>query len=100
MPNLNNFDFALENCLFCTVKLTKNADIDKYKSSGYGIRPDSRGTFLFPSGKVAQNVIVFGVDMSSSVHVVNKKTDTLILGEGPTQGLDDTTLTTEKKVFN
>ena len=38
--------------------------------------------------------------MSSSVHVVNKKTDTLILGEGPTQGLDDTTLTTEKKVFN
>ena len=35
--------------------------------------------------------------MSSSVHVDNKKKDILILGEGPTQGLNDTTLTAEKK---
>ena len=35
--------------------------------------------------------------MSSFVHVHNKKKDILILGEGPTQGLDGTTLTTEKK---
>ena len=34
--------------------------------------------------------------MSSSVNVDNKKKDILILGEGPTQGLDDTTLTAEK----
>ena len=34
--------------------------------------------------------------MSSSVHVENKKKDILILGEGPTQGFDGTTLTTEK----
>ena len=34
--------------------------------------------------------------MSSSVHVDNKKKDILILGEGPTQGLDGTTLTEEK----
>ena len=27
--------------------------------------------------------------MSSSVHIHNKKKDILILGEGPTQGLDD-----------
>ena len=33
--------------------------------------------------------------MSSSVHVDNKGKDFLILGEGPTQGLDDTTLTVE-----
>ena len=26
---LNNFDFALKNCLFGAVKLTKNSDIDK-----------------------------------------------------------------------
>ena len=44
-----------------------------------------------------RNVINFGVDMSSSVHAENKKKDILILGEGPTQGLDDTTLTAEKK---
>ena len=35
--------------------------------------------------------------MSSFVHVDNKKKDILILVEGPTQGLDDTTLTAEKK---
>ena len=44
--------------------------------------------------------MIFGVDMSSSVHVDNKKKDILILGKGPTQGLDDTSLTAEKKVFN
>ena len=38
--------------------------------------------------------------MSSSVHVDNKKKDILILGEGSTQVLDDTTLTADKKVFN
>ena len=35
--------------------------------------------------------------MSSSVHIGNKGRDTLILGEGPMQGLDDTTLTAEAK---
>ena len=32
--------------------------------------------------------------MSSSVHINNKKKDISILGKGPTQGLDDITLTT------
>ena len=82
--------------MFSAVKITKNTDIDKYKYCGYGIGFDSHGTFLFPSGKFAQNVIIFGVDMSSSVHVDNKKKDILILGEGPTQGFDGTTLTAEK----
>ena len=56
--NLNNLDFALENCLFSPVKLTKKDDIDKYKHSGYGIGFDARGTFLFPSGKFGQNVMI------------------------------------------
>ena len=33
----------------------------------------------------------------SSVHLDNKNKGILILGEGPTQGLDDTTLTAEAK---
>ena len=33
--------------------------------------------------------------MSSSVHIANKGKYILILGEGPTQGLDDTKLTVE-----
>ena len=32
-----NSDLTLENCLFGAVSLTKNADIDRYKYSGYGI---------------------------------------------------------------
>ena len=35
--------------------------------------------------------------MSPSAHVDNKKEDILILGEGPAQGLDGTTLPAEKK---
>ena len=33
--------------------------------------------------------------MSSSVHNINKEKDILIIGKGPTQGLNDTTLTVE-----
>ena len=33
--------------------------------------------------------------MSSSVHTNNKNKNILILGKGPTQGIDDTTLTAE-----
>ena len=39
----------------------------------------------------------FGGDISSSVHIDNKKTDTLILCEGTAQGLDNTALTAEAK---
>ena len=35
--------------------------------------------------------------MSSSVHIDNKNKDILILDEGSTQGLDDTTSTVEAK---
>ena len=46
LRNLNT-DFSLNNCLFGPVKLTKNADPDKYKYSSYGIGFDSRSEFLF-----------------------------------------------------
>ena len=42
-------------------------------------------------------VIIFGADMSSYVYIDNKNKDNLILGERPTQGLDDTTLIIETK---
>ena len=46
---------------------------------------------------MGRNVIIFRVDMSSSVHDDNKNRGILIFGEGPTQGLDDTTLTAGAK---
>ena len=41
-------DPTLKNCLFGAVTLTKNADIDRYGYSGYGIEFDR--SFLFSSG--------------------------------------------------
>ena len=38
---------TLENCLFGSVKLTKNADMDKYGYSGYGIGFDRETSFSF-----------------------------------------------------
>ena len=94
LRNLNK-DFTLGNDLFGSLKLTKNADLDKYKYSSYGIGFDSSSEFLLPDGSYGKNVIIFEADMSSSLHVDNKGKDILILGEGPTQGVDDTTLTAE-----
>ena len=51
----------------------KNTDIDKYGYSGYGIGFGRRSSFSFPGGGFDQNIIIFGVDMSSSPHIDNKK---------------------------
>ena len=91
----NDNDPTLKNCLFGGVTLTKNADIHKYGYSGYGFGFDRRSGFSFPGGGFGQNVLIFGVDMSFSAHIDNKKKDILVLGKGPTQGLEHT-LTAEK----
>ena len=44
----HNNDLRLKNCLFGAVTLTKNADIDKYGYSGYGIGFYRRSIFSFP----------------------------------------------------
>ena len=49
IPTTKDSSVALQNCLFGAVKLTKNADIDKYKCSRYGIGFDSRESFTHPS---------------------------------------------------
>ena len=79
---------TLENCLFAAVRLTKMADIDKYKYSAYGIGFYTKGSYSI-GDEVSRNVIIFGVDMSSSPHIDNKGKDILILGKDPTQGLGE-----------
>ena len=66
-------DRTLKKSLFGAVRLTKNTDIDKYGYSGCGIGFDRKLFFSFPGGGFGQNVIIFGVDMSSSSHIDNKK---------------------------
>ena len=90
-------DFTLGNCLFGAVKLTKNVNLDKYEYSGYSIGFDSRSQILWTDGSYRKNVIIFGVDNSSSVHIDGRNKNILVLGEGPTQGLEDATITAEAK---
>ena len=42
------------------VTLTKNADSDKYKYSGYGTGFDRRSSVSFPGGGFGKNIIIFG----------------------------------------
>ena len=54
--------------------LTKNADFDKYKYSGYGTGFDSHGSFSLSNGSgFGRNVIIFSANMISSVNIDNKR---------------------------
>ena len=91
-------DFLFGNFLFGTVKLTKNANPEKYKYSSNGIGFDTCGDFSLANGiGFGKNVIVIGADMSLSVHIDNEKKDVLILSKGLTEGLDDSMLTAGKE---
>ena len=81
--NISNYP-TLENCFFGAVTVTKNADIDKYKYYGYGIGFDRHGCFSSPGTGLSRNVIIIGVDMSSSTKINTRKKDFFILGKGPT----------------
>ena len=61
----------LENFLFGAVKSTRHPDINQYKYSGYDIGIDRKGYFSLVN-EIDENVIIFGVDMSSSSHIDNK----------------------------
>ena len=79
-------DFTLGGCLFGGVKITKNAIPDKYSYSGYGIEFNTRGYHSLSDGGIGKSVIIFGINLNSSVHIDNKGKDILVLGKGPTQG--------------
>ena len=63
---------TLENCLFGEAILAKNNDIDEWKYSGYGIGFDRKWEFSIGNG-FGITCIIFGVDMSYSVDIDNKK---------------------------
>ena len=75
LRNLDTY-FPLDNCLFGSVKLTKNSDPDKYMYSSYAIWFDLRLEFLLFYRSIRRSVI-FRADRSSSVHVDNKNKDIL-----------------------
>ena len=76
--------------------MIKNADVNKCKYSGYGIGFDSKGSFSHASGGYGKNVIIFGADMSSSVHAYSKVNNVLVLGKAFIQGINGTIIYAEK----
>ena len=75
--------------------MTKNSSPDKYSYSEYGI--DFRHVDFFQGQMVVELVIIFGADISLSMHADKNKKFSLILGEDQMLGSDDTKLTTEKE---
>ena len=98
-----NADYTIQNALFGSCCIIKNADTSKNKYEGYGICFDEGGTFshdrrvgAFKHTTTAINVTIFGVDMSSSIHNTNKTRNISLMGKDFIQGIDDTTIYAEK----
>ena len=68
-----NSNFTLKHCLFRGVKFAKNADLDKYVYRGCVVGFDLSLLFSILNFSWAKNGIIFGVGVSSSVHIDNKK---------------------------
>ena len=91
-------NFTLKNCLFDAVKLTRNANKSKFIYNGPGTAFDGKDFWSFDN-KTARNVIIFGVDNSSSPHIDNPKNNFLVLGEGPTEGINYRVGAADKKLL-
>ena len=87
--------FTIQNALFGAIQITKNAtDSDKNNWKGYGICFDERSQFghtITENGVThtsnGRNVLIFGADVSFSVHATNKANHIYLMGDGLTQGL-------------
>ena len=98
--------FTIQNALFGAMQITKSADNSKSNYKGYGICLDERSQFghtitegNFTHTKDARNVLIFGGDMSFSVHRTNRANNKYVMGTGLTQGIHDTTLYAEKNFY-
>ena len=99
--------YTIQDALFGAVQITKNAtDSDKSNYKGYGICFDERSQFghtMIEDGSThitnGRNVLIFGADMSFSVHATNRANHIYVTGDGLTQGINDTTLYVEKTYF-
>ena len=102
ISSTRNTDYTIQNALFGAMKITKNADYSKNNYTGYGLCFDEGGEFghavkqgNFNRTTNARNVIIFGVDMSSSIHATNGANNIYVMGKEFIQGINDTTIYAE-----
>ena len=99
--------FTIQNALFGAMQITKDAtDNSKNNYKGCGICFDERSQFahtITEDGRAhttnGRNVLIFGVDMSFSVHATNRAKNIYVMGNGLTQGIHDTTLYVENNYW-
>ena len=99
--------FSIQNALFGKKQITKDAtDNSKNNYKGYGICFDEGSEFghTITEGARAHtadaiNVLIFGVDMSFSVHATNRANNIYVMGTGLTQGIHDTTIYAETNFY-
>ena len=99
--------FTIQNALFGAMQITKNAtDSDKNNYKGYSICFDERSEFghtITEGGHAhttdARNVLIFGADMSFSVHATNRANHIYLMGTGLMQDINHTTIYTEKNFY-
>ena len=99
--------FTIQNSLFGELQITKNAtDNSKNNYKEYGICFDERSQFGhtvtegdFTHTTNGRNVLIFGADMSFSVHATNRANHIYLMGEGLTQVIHDTTLYVDKNYY-
>ena len=79
LVSTRNTDYTIQNALFGPMKITKNTDYSKNNYTGYGLCFHEGGEFShtvkqgnFNRTTTAKNVIIFGVDTSSSIHATNR----------------------------
>ena len=96
IPSSRGSTFTVQNALFGSIQITKNAETSKYKYEGYGICFDEGGTFSIGNITNGRNVLIFGVHESSLTHANNKANNIFVMGDGFVQGINDTTLYAEK----
>ena len=79
--------YPIINSLFgaITVDRKGSTDPEKWFFCGKGIAFDAKGTYSMGAQVLARNVIIFGVDNSSSKHPVNRPHNFMVLGNGNTQ---------------
>ena len=107
ISSTRNTDYTIQNALFGVIKITKNADYSKNNHTGYGLCFNEGGEFRhtvkqgnFNRTTDARNVIIFGVDMSSSIHATNRANNIYVMGKEFIQGIIDTTIYVEKLFHN
>ena len=91
--------FTIQNALFGAMQITKNSDTSKCDYRGCGICFDERSQFghtITEGGRAhttnVRHVLIFGADMSFSVHKTNRENHIYVMGDGFTQGIHNTTL--------